>query len=56
MMKGIDRSRLTLTATNELSTLRLLLQDVSLTRAPYARLHLNGPAFTTKSAYDELAS
>ena len=58
-MDGIDlglRSWLTLTASNELASLRLLLQDVSLLSAPNARTLLNGAAFTTKGAYDAMAS
>ena len=59
MMDGIDlglRSRLTLTASNELASLRLLLRDVHLTGAPDERSLLNGAAFATKGAYDALAS
>ena len=59
MMDGIDlglRSRLTLTASRELVSLRLLLQDVALSHAPDIRSLLNGSPFSTKGAYDALAS
>lgn len=58
-MDGIDLglySRLTLTASNELASLRFLLQDVTLTGVPDSRTLLNGAPFTTKGAYDALAS
>lgn len=59
LMDGIDlglRSRFTLTASNVLASLRLLLQDVRLSGLPDSRTLLNGSSFTTKGAYDTLAS
>ena len=56
---GIDlglRSRLTLTASNELVSLSLLLQEVCPTGALDIRSLLNGSPFDTKGAYDALAS
>ena len=59
LMDGIDlglRSQLTLTAFNELVSLRLFLQDVHLTGAPDERSLLNGAAVCTMGAYNALAS
>ena len=53
-MDGIDlglHSRLILTASNELASLRLLFQEVHLSGSLDERSLLNGDAFSTEGAY-----